>query len=70
VVAIATGDYHSLALKSDGTVVAWGENLNGQCNIPPGLGNVVAIAAHGSHSMVLTGASPNASVHSALRLAK
>ena len=24
VTAIAAGDYHSLALKSDGTVVAWG----------------------------------------------
>ena len=27
---IATGSYHSLALKSDGTVWAWGRNNNGQ----------------------------------------
>ncbi|MFA7150813.1 MAG: prepilin-type N-terminal cleavage/methylation domain-containing protein [Candidatus Paceibacterota bacterium] len=30
IVAIAAGDYHSLALKSDGTVWAWGENVVGQ----------------------------------------
>lgn len=28
--AIATGNYHSLALLMDGTVVAWGDNLSGQ----------------------------------------
>jgi alpha-tubulin suppressor-like RCC1 family protein len=30
VVAIAAGNTHSLALKSDGTVLAWGNNANGQ----------------------------------------
>ena len=30
VVAIASGDYHNLALKSDGTVWAWGDNSYGQ----------------------------------------
>ena len=30
VTAIAAGYSHSLALKSDGTVVAWGSNHNGQ----------------------------------------
>lgn len=45
--AIAAGDQHALALKSDGTVVAWGNNTFGQTNVPPGLGDVVAIAAGG-----------------------
>ena len=45
VVAIAAGDYHSLALKSDGTVVGWGYNVNNQTTVPAGLSNVVAIAA-------------------------
>src|SRR2546428_6526575 len=30
VTAIAGGNYHSLALKSDGTVWAWGQNFIGQ----------------------------------------
>jgi alpha-tubulin suppressor-like RCC1 family protein len=45
VVAIAAGFIHSLALKSDGTVVAWGWNTNGEATIPVGVSNVVAISA-------------------------
>lgn len=52
-VAIAGGGYHSLALKSDGTVVAWGRNNSGQTNVPAGLTNVAAIAAGSLHSMAL-----------------
>jgi hypothetical protein len=40
-------------LKYDGTVVAWGDDSTGQTNVPPGLSNVVAIAAGGFHSMAL-----------------
>ena len=53
VVAIASGGYHSLALKGDGTVVVWGWNALGQCNVPSGLTNVVAIAGGDSHSLAL-----------------
>ncbi len=45
--AIAAGDQHALALKSDGTVVAWGSNSFGQTTLPAGLVDVVAIAAGG-----------------------
>ena len=32
--AIAAGDFHSVALKNDGTLVAWGDYTSGQTNIP------------------------------------
>jgi len=56
VIAIAAGYYHSLALKSDGTVVAWGATGvvdYGQADVPAGLSGVTAIAAGGSHSLAL-----------------
>src|SRR6185437_2336259 len=46
--------WHSLALMADGTVVAWGNNTNGQCSVPAALSNVVAIAAGSFHSLALT----------------
>ena len=33
IVAISAGDYHTVGLKSDGTVVAVGRNEKGQCNV-------------------------------------
>ncbi len=53
VVAIASGAKHSLALRADGKVVAWGETLSGQCWVPANLIDVVAIAAGGLHSLAL-----------------
>ncbi|PEQ82839.1 hypothetical protein CN481_24445 [Bacillus sp. AFS006103] len=50
---IATGLNHSLALKLDGTVVAWGNNWYGQTDVPTGLKDVVAVAAGAYHSLAL-----------------
>jgi alpha-tubulin suppressor-like RCC1 family protein len=64
VVAVAAGMRHSLALKSDGTVWAWGFNYNGSLGLGtqtnqiratrvPGLTGVTAIAAGGWYSLAL-----------------
>src|ERR1019366_10259822 len=33
-IAIAAGASHSLGLRADGVVVAWGGDSNGQCDVP------------------------------------
>ncbi|MES2569866.1 MAG: HYR domain-containing protein, partial [Verrucomicrobiota bacterium] len=50
---IASGHHHALALKNDGTVVAWGDNNYGKINVPAGLAGVQAVAAGGDHSVAL-----------------
>jgi alpha-tubulin suppressor-like RCC1 family protein len=42
------GNGYNLAIKSDGTVVAWGDNGFGQCTVLSGLSNVIAIVGAGS----------------------
>ncbi|MCL2140891.1 MAG: RCC1 repeat-containing protein, partial [Dehalococcoidia bacterium] len=65
VVAIAAGECRSLALKSDGTVWTWGNNLDGQLgigttytdsNIPVeilGLTDIISISTSWDHSLAL-----------------
>jgi RHS repeat-associated protein len=64
VTAIATGNYHALALLSNGTVKAWGFNADGELgdgsttnsDVPvtvSGLSGVTAIAANGYYSLAL-----------------
>ena len=42
-----------MAVKGDGTVVAWGDDSEGQCDVPAGLSHVVAVAGGGGHSVAL-----------------
>jgi alpha-tubulin suppressor-like RCC1 family protein len=57
-VAVAVGQYHSMAVTRDGLVWAWGgdgsdyQEVN---QVPPGLNNVVAIAAGDALSLALKG---------------
>jgi hypothetical protein len=55
VIAVATGSFHSLALKNDGTVVAWGGNGSGQTNIPPSLPRGFAMSGGLRASFLLAG---------------
>jgi hypothetical protein len=52
-VAVAAGSSHSLCLKADGTVIAWGDDSLGQTNVPLGLSNVCAIACGTYQSLAL-----------------
>ena len=64
VVALAAGGEHSLAVQSDGTVLAWGANFSGQLGdgttdertspvAVAGLTDVVALAAGYAHTLAL-----------------
>ncbi len=54
VIAIAAGNYYSLALKSNGEVIGWGSNGSGQVTIPAAAqSGVIAIAAGVTHSLAL-----------------
>jgi alpha-tubulin suppressor-like RCC1 family protein len=50
---VSAGVLHSVVLKSDGTVSAFGTNDAGQTNVPVGLNNVVAVSAGGYHTLAL-----------------
>ncbi|MSR34370.1 MAG: hypothetical protein EXS12_06180 [Phycisphaerales bacterium] len=63
VVKIASGAYHGLALKNNGTVVCWGAGLTntgatnnwGQSMVPSDVTNVVEISGGGKHTVVRLG---------------
>jgi alpha-tubulin suppressor-like RCC1 family protein len=42
-----------VALKADGTVIAWGDNRRGQASVPPGLSGVIAVSAGENHTLAL-----------------
>ncbi len=62
VTAIAAGSEHSLALKSNGTFVAWGRYYNGSTwvpmTVPAGLTGVTAIAGGADHSLAVKAKAP------------
>lgn len=50
-IAVAANDFHSLALRSDGTVAGWGYDHRGQVSNTPN--DVIAIAVGVFHSLAL-----------------
>lgn len=51
--SITAGAHHVLALKNDGTVLAWGPNYEGENDIPEDLGKVAKLSAGYSASYAL-----------------
>ena len=56
--AVAGGGDHSLGLKADGSIVAWGRNNHGQCDVPAPNTDFVAVVAGWYHSLGLKGYPP------------
>ncbi|MCX8481281.1 MAG: hypothetical protein ORN58_05105, partial [Sediminibacterium sp.] len=50
---LSAGYYHSLGLKSDGGMVAWGYNGIGQTDVPAGLNNIKQLEGGYYHTVVL-----------------
>lgn len=50
---LVIGAAHGAALRSNGTVVAWGDNSLGQTNVPSGLKDVVHLAAGDNHTVAV-----------------
>ena len=53
VVGVDTGYYHTITMDASGAVACFGANWYGQCNVPSGLGSVVAVAAGGNASAAI-----------------
>jgi alpha-tubulin suppressor-like RCC1 family protein len=53
VIAVSAGTSHAVALRADGTVVAWGDDSNGATGVPSGLKNVTAISAGNYFNLAL-----------------
>ena len=52
IAAVAAGSYHSVGVKTDGTVVAAGRSDSGQCDVR-GWRDIVAVAAGATHTVGL-----------------
>ncbi len=52
---MAAGGWHSLGLKADGPIVAWGNARYGQCNISDLNGAFTTIATGPTHRLALVG---------------
>jgi alpha-tubulin suppressor-like RCC1 family protein len=53
VTAVSAGGSHSLALLDDGTVVAWGSDSSGECDVPANLTDVKGISAGNGYSIAV-----------------
>jgi hypothetical protein len=52
-VAMAGGDYHTLILRSNGTLMAWGYNGDGQASVPTNVLRFVSVTAGANHNLAI-----------------
>ena len=52
IVQVVAGGYHTVGLKSDGTVIAMGNNASGQCDVGD-WEDIIQVAAGGYHTVGL-----------------
>ena len=55
VVRAAAGEHHTVLVLDDGTLLTFGDNADGQCDVPPSLGKrkVQEVSACANHTLVL-----------------
>jgi alpha-tubulin suppressor-like RCC1 family protein len=53
IIQIASGQFHHLALRADGTMISWSSSSGFPFSLPDGLTNVVNIAAGANHSLAV-----------------
>ena len=53
IAALSAAIDHSLALDTNGSVLAWGYDFDGQCDVPAGLDHAAGVAAGGFFSVAL-----------------
>jgi hypothetical protein len=50
---VGAGSAHACALRPAGTVICWGDNSDGELNVPPGLTGVKKISVGGAHTCAI-----------------
>ena len=54
---ISVGEFHTVALLADGSIVCWGDNDYGQCDVPTSIGTqenpVASVAASRCHTVAV-----------------
>jgi alpha-tubulin suppressor-like RCC1 family protein len=53
-VVFSCGSYHTGALTTEGKVLCWGFNGQGQCDVPPTLEHAIAVSCGNIHSAAIT----------------
>ncbi|MCA9785311.1 MAG: hypothetical protein KC488_02045, partial [Candidatus Cloacimonetes bacterium] len=52
-VSLSAGGGHSMGLRADGTLVVWGDNREGQCQLTSATPGCIAVSAGLNHSLAL-----------------